>query len=425
MSLSARLLCAGVQFSLALTLSLCAEAQQRQPPVPSTLPEIIVKVDEVLVPVVVRNARGESLGTLTKEDFRVFDDGKLQTLTGFSVTERTGESNPAVASAPANNSSPLAPQPPSQAERSVVFVFDDLNMSSSELTRAKQAVSNLFETSLPASDMAAVASTSGPNTGLTHDHAKLQQAIRNLKAQTTYHSNPLDCPNIDYYQADLILNKGDDAALAAATSDAMICAGLPDGPAFVLLATQLAQQAARRAVDMGEQDFRSNLNFLRLVISTMGELPGQRILIFISPGFLTFSEEAMKLKSQLLEIASRANVTMSAIDVRGLYTTDLEASNTGGNPGAAPNKTMYRQKSALLKENVMAELTHGTGGVYFHNSNALASGLNSLSSGPKYLYVLTFSIDKVKPNGMYHSLKIKVKPKGLTVEARSGYVAGR
>jgi VWFA-related protein len=418
MSPSGRLLFA-VQFSLGLTLSLCVEAQEGQPPVPG-IPEITVKVNEVIVPVVVRNAQGESVGTLTKEDFQVFDDGKLQTLTGFSVIDRAGETNSAVSAASANDSSPVAPQSPSEVQRSVVFVFDDLNLSSSELTRAKQAVSKLFETSLPASDMVAVAATSGSNSGLTRDHAKLQQAIRNLKAQTTYHSNSLDCPNIDYYQADLILNKGDDAALAAAISDAMICAGLPDGSEAA--AAQLAQQAAHRAVDMGEQDFRGNLEFLRLVINTVGELPGQRILILISPGFLTFSEEAMKLKSQLLEIASKAN---NAIDALGVYTTDLEASNADGNPGAAANKTIYRQKSASLKGSVMAELTNGTGGTYFHNSNALGSGLDSLFSGPKYLYLLTFSIDKVQLNGTYHSLKIKVKPKKLTVEARSGYVAGR
>jgi len=421
MSLSGRLFCAAVQCSLALTLPLCVVAQDGQPPVPR-IPEIVVKVNEVIVPVVVRNAQGESVGTLTQEDFQVFDNGKLQTLTGFSLIDRAGETNSAVSPASTNDTSPVAAQSPSDVQRSVVFVFDDLNMSSGELTRAKQAVSKLFETSLPPSDMAAVASTSGSNSGLTRDHIKLQQAIRNLKAQTTYHINSLDCPNIDYYQADLILNKGDGAALAAAISDAMICAGLPDGHEAEAL--QLAQQAARRAVDMGEQDFRSNLDFLRLVINTIGELPGQRILILISPGFLTFSEEAMKLKAQLLEIASKANVTINAIDVRGLYSTDLEASSAGGNPGATANKTMYRQKSASLKGSVMAELTNGTGGIYFHDSNALGSGVDSLFSGPKYLYLLTFSIDKVRPNGMYHSLKIKVKPKKLTVEARSGYVAG-
>jgi hypothetical protein len=49
-------------------------------------------------------------------------------------------------------------------------------------------------------------------------------------------------------------------------------------------------------------------------------------------------------------------------------------------------------------------------------------GLNSLVSGPKYLYLLAFSIANVKPNGIYHALKVKVKPDGYTVQARRGYV---
>lgn len=420
MSLSGKMLCTAVQLSLALTVPLCVEAQD-EPPVPG-IPQITVKVNEVIVPVVVRNAQGESVGTLTKEDFQVFDDGKLQTLTGFSVIDRAGQSNAAVSPASAKDSSAGAPQSSSQVQRSVVFVFDDLNLSSSELTRAKQAVSRLFETPLAASDMAAIAATSGSNSGLTSDHVKLQQAIRNLKAQTTYHANSLDCPNINYYQADLIVNKGDADALHAAISDAKICAALPDG--HEAAAAQMAQQSAHRALDMGEGDFRSNLDFLRQIINAMGKLPGQRILILISPGFLTFSEEAMKLKAQLLEIASKANVTINAIDVRGVYSADLEASQDGGNPGDAANKTIYRQKSASLQGSVMAELTNGTGGTYFHDTNALGAGLDSLFSGPKYLYLLTFSIDKVQSNGTYHSLKIRVKPKKLTVEARSGYVAG-
>jgi len=415
-----------LQFSLPLALSPYLAAQQVQPPAaPSTAPKVTANVNEVIVPVIVRNAQGEPVGTLTKEDFQVFDDGKPQILTGFTIVERAGKSNSAGAPAPANNSSPVASQTPSQVQRFVVFVFDDLNLSNSEMASAQQAASKLLETSLPATDTAAVLSTSGTNSGLTRDRARLQQAVLNLKAQSIYHPNQLDCPNIDYYQADLILDKGDEAALSAAVSDAMICAALPNDPASVNAATELAQQAAHRAVAMGEHDFRSNLNFLGLVVSKMGALPGQHILIFISPGFLTSSGEAMARKSQLLDIASQANVTIDAIDARGLYTTELDASRMGENPGAAPNKTMYRQKSALSNESVMGELTDGTGGVYFHNSNALAAGLNGLFSGPKYLYLLAFSIAKVKPNGTYHVLKVKVKPDGLTVQSRRGYVASK
>jgi len=418
MSLIGRFLQVAVQCSVFFTSSLFVAAQEGPPPVPN-IPEITVKVNEVVVPVVVRNAQGESVGTLTKEDFQIFDDGKLQTVTSFSVIDRANASNSA---APGNDGLPDGPHPSSEPPRSFAFVFDDLNLSSSELTRAKQAVSRLFELSLPASDMAAVAATSGANSGFTRDQTKLQQAIRDLKPQPTYHSNSLDCPNLDYYQADLMLNKGDNSAMAAAISDAMVCAGLPHGQEAA--AAQLAEQAAHRAIDSGEKNFRSNFDFLRFVINAMGKRPGDRTLILISPGFLTFSEEAMKLKSELLELASKANVRINAVDMRGVYTADLEASQMGGNPGAAANKTVYREKSASLSGSVMAELTKGTGGTFFHNSNALGFGLEGLFSGPKYLYLLTFSIDKLQPNKAYHSLTIKVKPKKLTVEARSGYAAG-
>jgi hypothetical protein len=68
------------------------------------------------------------------------------------------------------------------------------------------------------------------------------------------------------------------------------------------------EQAAERAVAMGQQTYRTDLGFIRLVISKMGALPGQRMLILISPGFLTPSEDAMALASQVLEMAARDNV---------------------------------------------------------------------------------------------------------------------
>jgi hypothetical protein len=40
-------------------------------------------------------------------------------------------------------------------------------------------------------------------------------------------------------------------------------------------------------------------------------------------------------------------------------------------------KSEYRRNSMSLNEDVMAELAHGTGEAYFHNSNDLESGLSS------------------------------------------------
>src|SRR6202030_2791268 len=143
----------------------------------------------------------------------------------------------------------------------------------------------------------------------------------------------------------------------------------------------------------------------------MGAFPGQRTLILLSPGFLTPSAEAMSEKSQLLDLAARSNVTINALDARGLYTTALDATERGANTALAlvtGSQSQYHSESMSLSEDVMAELADGTGGTYFHNSNDLKGGLQSLAAAPEYVYLLELSLENIKPDGTYHPLKVKI-----------------
>jgi len=134
----------------------------------------------------------------------------------------------------------------------------------------------------------------------------------------------------------------------------------------------------------------------------------------------------MAEKSRILDIAARCNVTISAIDARGLYTTVMDASERGGSSAReliTGEHAQYHSEEMNLDQDVMAELADGTGGAYFHNNNDLENGLKSLAASPEVVYLLALSLKNAKHDGSYHSLKIKVDKKGLRTQTRRGYFA--
>jgi VWFA-related protein len=152
----------------------------------------------------------------------------------------------------------------------------------------------------------------------------------------------------------------------------------------------------------------------------MASLPGQRSLILVSPGFLSVEPAALTAESRIVDLAAQSNITVSALDARGLYTTALTAAdNVQGAP--AGTRGEFRAAAMRAAENVMAELADGTGGTFFHSSNDLDAGFKSLTEAPEVVYLLELSLDGVKPDGAYHRLKVKVDRIGLDLQARRGY----
>lgn len=403
-----------------------AAQQKQETSPPHATAKIQVTVSAVLVPVVVRDAHGHSVGSLKKEDFQIFDKNKPQAISGFTVQKRA-----AVVSQPASAEStlggPAATQPSATGperpatppERFIVFLFDDMHMTAGDLTQIQKAATKMVAGSLAESDMAAVVSISGVSSGLTRDRAKLQDAIMNLKVQSLYRHIGRTCPDIDYYEADRILNKHDPMAFDTAVENTLSCCDCTRDVARVLV-----DNAASESLHIGDADVRATLGFMREIVRKMGAMSGQRTLILISPGFLTMTPDAATEKSQILDMAAQSSVTINAVDARGLFTTALDASDRSrGSSMSERTASQYRGYSMVLNEDVMAELADGTGGTYFHNSNDLEGGLQALTAVPEFVYLLEMSLQNVKQDGAYHSLNVKVDQEGVKLEARRGYFA--
>ena len=92
-------------------------------------------------------------------------------------------------------------------QRFLVFLFDDLHLAAADLLRLQPLATKVVAEFLTNSDMAAVVSASGINSGMTRDRAKPQEAITKVKPQELYRHKGRECPYVDYYQADLIENR--------------------------------------------------------------------------------------------------------------------------------------------------------------------------------------------------------------------------
>src|SRR5579872_2911787 len=390
---------AAVFFCATALLALTAVSGQQEPKQKEATqagPVIKVTVNSVLVPVVVRDSQGHAIGGLSKDDFQLFDKNKPLEIVGFTVEQRGVTSADAITTpatpAAVPSSSATAP-PPRQADRFVVFLFDDLHISSPDLSSLRAAAKKVLNESLSAGDYASVLSILGrDDSGVTNDRMRLSATIDGLRAQQSPYRLPAHgCPNVDYYHGDLIENKHDERVFNAAVDETMSCARLSADQRP--MAEKMTHEAAQRAVALGEQDVRVSYIYMREVVRKMVNLPGQRTLVLISPGFYTETPEALVLQNQVIEAAARANVTISTLDARGLYTIAPKAEEEFNGPAKDTTERIRTHvETSISNDAVMAGLADATGGTFVHNTNDLESGLRRLSAAPEYVYLLEFSL---------------------------------
>jgi VWFA-related protein len=219
------------------------------------------KVNLVMVPVVVRNAQGDAVGNLTKENFQLFDKSKPQEIARFSV-ERTAVSASQSVTKPASpveGAEPVVVVP----ERFIAFVFDDIHLASGDLANLRAAADKHIESMVP-TDRLAIYSISGEvSQDFTDDRARLHATLARIR------------------------------------------------PAIMVRVG---------ALNDFDQRVLTALSNLKAIVKRMTIVPGQRTVVLVSPGFNTMSPLYTDEKVAIIEQAIRSKVIISSLDARGLYT---------------------------------------------------------------------------------------------------------
>jgi VWFA-related protein len=392
------------------------------------------RVNLVPVRVVVHDSNGKVVTGLTKEDFRLFQDRRPQTISHFSV-ETPASAAQQVVRGEASDASPgqaISSTAGNLAmpSRFVALLFDDVHLNLQDLMQTRLAALRFLDASVEPTERVAIFTTSGQTqVDFTDDRARIREMVKQLLPHFIGGYDPSgtsQCPPMNYYEADLIQNKNDQQAQAAAIADAIACSGF-GGQAAATQARSLVTSTAMQLINAGEVNTEYAVRRLVEVVRRISALPGQRTIVLVSPGFLTPNHEYDV--SDIIDRATRSNIFINTLDARGLYTVDPIGDITRPAPVPSNSAAMaldvgYRIQSEERQSDVLMDLSNGTGGFYFHNSNDLDKGFRTTATVPEVSYLLAFNPEAMKFNGQFHSIKVTLAKKGsYTIQARRGFFA--
>jgi VWFA-related protein len=351
-----------------------------------------VRVNVVVVPVVVRDSSGNTVGNLQRENFQIFDNRKPEEITQFTLEKTDHTHNDSSQSSTAWSAKKFV-----MPDRFTALLFDDVHANFGNLPQLQAAGLGFLANGLSRMERLGIFTTSGKVTvDFTDDRAKLQAALRKLQPNPLPGSKGNTCPTLTHHDANQIVNRHDSATTQAAIGEVSGECGVKDPK----VAAEIVKAAAEQMLTLGDMETNLALKALSDVISRLSTLPGQRTIVLASPSFIVSDSEHREY--QVIDRAVRSHVIISTLDTRGVYTEENEITNG----------------------NVLSEFADGTGGNFFHNNNDLDKGLRRVASPPEFVYQLGFYPKDLQEDGKYHHLKVKiVGPDKLSVSAREGYFA--
>ncbi len=322
----------------------------------------------VLVDAVATDKKGKFVRDLTAKDFRVWEDGKEQKISGFSL-----------------ESSGVTPERP-DAHYIALFFDTSSATQASQVTVRQQGIRFVEGFASPDRYMAVVDYNANGGLqiaqNLTTDRDQLRKALSQIPAG--WSPTPI--------------GQGDGARALGGRGG-----GGRDRPSA--------------ASSMDNSASRNMLASLRTLADSLAVIRGRKALVFFGGGVPLEDGLSSDLQATI-DACNRANVAV--------YPVSPPAESLGGATSASASSvgqaplvgTTVRGDVGGEDRSLATSLAEGTGGVAFVASNNLAESLGKVAQEQDQYYLLSYTPTADSAQGSCHELRVKVDRKDLEVRAR-------
>jgi VWFA-related protein len=406
---------------LLLLASLVQIGSAQEPAVPpqdqAAQPTFKAGINFVRVDVIVTDRKDTPVTNLTKDDFEVIEDGKVQPIEQFRLIKVDGAAKP-------------GDPPPRQIRnrddeqqeagrddvRVYAFLLDDYHVRRSTSMTVRNPIVQFIQTQLRPNDLVAVMYPLTPIGDLlfTNDHASIVSAIERFEGRK-YDYTPRNIYEQNYARLSPqdIERIRNDIVMGALKALSIRLGSLREGRKSIILVsegfTALLPPQMNRADASRPVDPRQTA-----VAAGAQDSDRQRTAEWFQQ-----SEVMMRLR-EVYQDANRHNTSIYSLDPRGLTPFEFQIDDV---PFASPPSFATDARVLQMSQDTLRVLAEETDGRAIVNRNSLAQGLAQIVRDSSFYYLLGYNSTQAQNDGKFHEIKVRVKRPNVDVRARKGYWA--
>jgi VWFA-related protein len=425
-----------------LALFVLGSLGQQAPQQPPLQHEVSVTLK--LIQVYVTDKGGKPVRDLTRDEFKLTDNGKPVTLAAFEKHDLAAAPTAGVEAPAPEPASVLVPTEIPVLNRKFILFFDFAFNTGHGVKASIEAARRFIESTVAPGDELAVVSFSmfdglKIHEFLTADHAKVKAALSSISSKKI--AGRADEVEQAYWLAvdnPTLAPKG--ATIGGLTElDLARLDSMKQAGRYFRALTQFAQalllvQGQKNIIFFSTGIPSSMVNASRGVGGTIRGSSGslgsgggegyQGNATTKSSTFQVGNYELRPLQEFMLREFSASNCSLFSFDTResskipSLFDVDIMATASGGNP-LLGNNSLYRDDK-LTGMDSLKKMSKETGGKYYSNIILHEKNLDEVSAVTGTYYVLGYAIPAVA-DGAYHKVGVEVTRKGCTVRTQPGY----